>query len=224
MEGDFGGTFGGAAPVVPGLPQPNVDYPSGDFDPAKWRDKTIEMWAHDETVEAGKTYQYRIRYKIRNPVFAQPNAVNNPQFANVFALVSPWSEWASPVTIPQLVNFFVQSAKLGGTTVRFDVYRWHEGQTHAEQFTVGPGDQIGTKKGEIDYSTDWTVVDFRDDPRQGETQIILFNNKDGSFTVRSYAADRNDALYKQLQDQMKQQKLAETAAAAVNGGVAPPVR
>src|SRR5439155_9698707 len=75
FEGDdMGGPgpgFAGPGAVQPAnLPQPGTDYPQGEFDThdPKWTAKvppTIEVWAHDETAQAGKTYHYRIVYKVR---------------------------------------------------------------------------------------------------------------------------------------------------------------
>jgi hypothetical protein len=204
MEGEMPGMYGGGAAVGQGLPQPGVDYPTGEYDinDPKWQGKTIEMWAHDDTVKAGKTYHYRVRYKIKNPIFLQRNIVNDPKLATQFAIVSAPSAWSSPVQIPTLVNFFVANSKApGGNTVRFQIFRWDQGEQKTATFTVGPGDQVGGQNNGIDFSTDWTVVDFRDDPRQNDTQILLVNNKTGAIAVRSYRADADDALYQSLKKQ-----------------------
>ena len=229
--GGPGPGFAGPGAVQPAnLPQPGTDYPQGEFDThdPKWTAKvppTIEVWAHDETAQAGKTYHYRIVYKVRNPIYGAFNVAINDQLSTVFAIASKPSEWGSPITIPQLVNFFVQSSKSpNSNTVRFDVFKFDKGMQHLETFTVGPGDQIGAKKGETDFSTDWTVVDFRFDDRQGDTQILLVNNKDGGTVVRSYRADQGDALYKGLKDQINALKAVEAAAAGTPGGSPPVVR
>src|SRR5205814_273084 len=158
--------------------QPGTDYPTGEFDvhDPKWAAKvppTIEAWAHDETIQAGKTYHYRLTYKLQNPIYGAFNVASNQALVQVFAIASKPSEWSSPILIPNLVNPFVQSSKLGNAnTVRFDVFKFEKGTQHLENFTVGPGDQIGGKKGDVDYSTDWTLVDFCADERQsGDTQI-----------------------------------------------------
>ena len=227
MEGGFGG-YQAQTPQIQGLPQPGTDYPSQDFDPGapEWKTKTIEIWAHDTTIKAGKTYHYRIKYKIKNPLFGT-NAGANQQLNSTYDLVSKPGEWASPFTIPNMVNFFVQGSKApASNTVRFEIFKWENGQNVSETFAVGPGDQVGGVKNvngaPVDFSTDWTVVDFRADERQhGETQILLVNNKDGKVSVRSFQADSNDALYKGLKDQIQQMKLAAPQAGAPTGTVAP---
>ena len=220
------GTGYGAAAVQQGLPQPGTDYPQGEFIPndpqAPWRDKKVETWCHDANVEPGKTYRYRVRYKVKNPIFAAPNFAADPALAEEFAIVSPYSEWTSPTKIPELVNFFVATSKSpNANTVRFDVFTWDQGQTKQSTFTVGPGDLIGGVREGIDFLTKWTVVDFREDPRQNDWQIMLVNNEDGSIAVRSFKADQTDALYKGLKEQIKAAEAAEAAlnpTAAANGG------
>lgn len=220
MEGEMPGFPGGGmgGPTPANLPQPGTDYPNGEFNPAEWGTKTIEAWAHDDTAQAGKTYKYRMRYKIKNPVFSAGNVTQPDSLADIFAVPSPWSEWSTPVTIPAATNFFVESSKSPNSdAVHFAVFRWDKGQQHQESFTVRPGDQIGAQKGDVDYSTPWTVVDFRFDERTGDWQILLVNN-DGKLMTRSYRADKDDPLYQALQKTVKDQK----AAAAVAAGTAVP--
>jgi hypothetical protein len=233
MDEGGGGMYpgGGNVNVPANLPQPGTDYPAGDFDAhdPKWTGKTptpnIDVWAHDDTVQAGRTYHYRISYKIQNPIYGGMNVAVNDQLPQQFAIQSKPSDWSSPVPIPNLVNFFVQSSKSpNAPTVRFDVFRWEKGEQKNEVFTVGPGDQVGGVKSNIDFSTGWTVVDFRYDDRQSDWQILMMNNKEGNIVVRSYKADHDDELYRGLQEQVKQQKLLAnpTGVPGGPGGVPPP--
>jgi hypothetical protein len=216
------GAPGMPANVQANLPQPGVDYPSQEFEPSKWAQaKPIAIWAHDDTVKPGKTYRYKIRYKMKNPIWGANNVAANPALANQFALVSPDSDWTAPVTVPSLVNFFVATSKgPNSNTVRFEVFTFEGGQQHSEVFTVSPGDMIGGPKNGIDYTTKWTVVDYRDDPRTGEAQIILVD-ENGNLTTRSYRADQQDKLYQQLKQAVAQAKAAEAGLAAGNGGAGP---
>jgi hypothetical protein len=230
MRGEDGSAYPGynpgnqAQPGQPPLPIAGTDYPNGEFDPVQWKDKPVEAWAHDDTVKAGKTYRYRMRYKVKNPIFAAGNVADPETLSDQFALSSDFSDWTQPTTIPSLVNFFVASSKPpDGNTIRFDVFRWDAGQQKMESFTVSPGDQIGGQRNGTDYTTTWTVVDFRDDPR-ADTQILLVNNIDGSVVVRSFKADQQDALYKGLKAQLMQLKAAENATAGAGGAAAPAVR
>ena len=81
--GGPGPDFASPSAVQPAnLPQPGTDYPQGEFDThdPKWTAKvppTIEVWAHDETAQAGKTYHYRIVYKVRNPIYGAFNVAEH---------------------------------------------------------------------------------------------------------------------------------------------------
>src|SRR5205814_5705619 len=70
-------------------------------------------------------------------------------------------------------------------------------------FTVAPGDEIGATKNGVDFSTGWTLIDFRLDERQGDWQVLIMNNKEGNIVARSFKADRDDELYKGLLAQVK---------------------
>ena len=224
--GGYGEGYGGyAGPQQVALPQPGQDYPTGEFDPTTaqpqpWKGKDVEIWAHDDTVQPGKTYRYKMRYRLKNPIFgASPNIAADPKMVEQFALVSEFSEWTTQITTPSLVNFFVAGGVVRGRgTVDTEIFSWHQGQQRLERFTLAPGDLVGWAKNGVDYSTDWTVVDFRDDPRTNDPQVLLVNNETGKVTARSYQTDSRDRLYQALKEQVK--KAAEAAAAAA--GTAPP--
>ena len=129
------------------MPQPGQDYPNGEFDPLDpnaaqlpWKIKDVEIWAHDDQVVAGKTYRYKMRYRLKNPIFGAANASDPPELSEKFALVSEFSDWTTPVTVPALVNFFVAGGVVPGrSTVAFEVFRWDQGQQKMERFDVAPG-------------------------------------------------------------------------------------
>ena len=233
IEGEYGGAYGGGVPQAPGMPQPGTDYPNGEFDPSDpiqppppWKfdpiaqkPREVEMWAHDDNVQAGKTYRYKVRYHLKNPIFGSANAATDPALSNQFALTSEFSDWTTPVTVPSLVNFFVAGGVVGGRgTVAFEIFRWDEGQQKSERFEIGPGDPVGGERNGVDFSTDWTVVDFRADPRANDPQILLVNNKDGKVIARSFQTDNKDKLYQALKAQVK--SAAEAAAAAAGTAAA----
>jgi hypothetical protein len=218
-----GGPGFGGAPTPMGLPQPDVDYPGKEFSPSdpKWKGKVIECWVHDTDVKPEKTYRYHARYKIKNPVWTAANACSDPKLADKFALTSEWGPWSSPVSIPPMVNFFVLNSPMGGaTTCKFEVFKWENGDPKSATFSVGFGDQVGGTKDGVDFTTHWTLVDFRDDPR-ADKQILLINDE-GKLMTRSFRADQTDPLYKGLKEQIANLKAVGAAAAA--GGAAPLVR
>ncbi len=200
----------GAAPA-PAVGQ----LPTGDFDPSKFRDP-LQVWGHDIGVTPGKTYKYKMRYRIRNPLYGVSNVAKNPGLANVFALVSADSEWSKPVPVPAKTNFFVARNIVGSaTSVQFEVFKWEDGVQHGEFFSAAPGDPIGAAKGEIDFTTDWTLVGFQFDARTSETQILLVD-KEGLLITRSARSDQINPLYKTLKDQVS---TVRQASANSGGGV-----
>lgn len=231
LEGGYPGGGMGAVAVPANLPQPGTDYPTGDFNPGdpKWIVKTpagppalplIDVWAHDNTVEGGKTYRYRVRYKIKNPVWFAGNVTEPEALSATFALASEWSDWGSEVKVPPLVNFFVATSKAPtANSITFEVFKFEKGAQRSEKFPVSPGDTVGGLKNGVDFRTGWTVVDFRADPRTDDWQILLIDD-DGKMVTRSFKGDRDDALYKGLQDQLRQQRAAEGV--AVGSGALPP--
>jgi hypothetical protein len=165
-----------------------------------------------------------MRYRLKNPIFGAANASNPDSLAEQFSLDSEFSAWTTPITVPSLVNFFVAGGIVPGrSTVAFEVFRWDQGQQKMERFDVAPGDLVGGERNGVDFKTEWTVVDFRQDPRANEHQILLVNNKDGSVTARSFGTDRNDRLFQALKKQVDDAKAAERAAspAAGAGGAIP---
>jgi len=213
--------MGGMEGQMPMGPQSNpavqgvFPLPQGEFDPRAWVDPknpqpgTGELvgWAHDATAQPGKTYRYKVRYKMKNPIWGTANVAKPPTLAQEFALVSPDSAWTNEVKIPALTSFFVATVNPGGQSARVDVYRWQLGETHPATFTVSPGDSVGgTSKG-IDFSTGYTVVDLRPDSRSGDYYVLLIDSS-GRMDTRD---PKEDQKKPELQ-RMKQQVTAAPAA------------
>jgi hypothetical protein len=219
MEGmypeDMGMDMMPQGPVEGTSGQPGVDFPAGEFHPSEWiNSDAIDVWAHDDTVAPGKTYRYRARYKIKNPLYMIQNIAKDPKDSNVFALVSDWSEWSEQVSVPRLTNFFVVSRPLQGRdTVRFDVFRWQDGIQQKESFDVGPGDAIGREMAGVDFGTGWRLVDVRPDAKGSDTVAILVND-DGEIERRSFQSDQKDALYQKLKTEADAAKAITASANA----------
>ena len=211
MEGEMGM---GAQPAVPVAGVAGVDFPTGEFEPAKWAKPEIEAWAHDDTVVPGKTYRYKMRYRIKNPLYATGNAAKNPNDAKVFALTSADSAWGTSVTVPEIANFFIAAGRIGGAAkMRFDIFRFHNGLQERQSGEFGPGDRIGRPERDIDFATRWTIVDFRRDARDQDNVILV--DDDGHTIIRNLSMDRNNPLYKKLQEEVNAQEA--TAALQPNG-------
>lgn len=148
----------------------------------------LEIIAHDDTVAAGKTYRYKLRYRILNPVHTSRAAA--PELAKEFAITSPFSAWTKPVTIRSKVEFFLTS--ISGERLKFDVFQWKEGAMKKSQLTASAGDAIG--------DTGWTVVDARGSGRKAYGLVV---DEIGVIDRRSPSTDTISNRYLDLLDEVE---------------------
>lgn len=96
----------------------------------------ITFWAFDDTIEPKKSYRYRIRLGVFNPV-AESGKDD----------VIIWSEFSSvtkPVDIPAKMYFFAKSIQETAKTVTITVCKYVLGYWRVEDFRgIGPGEAIG---------------------------------------------------------------------------------
>jgi hypothetical protein len=213
---------------IPTTPQLNPDGQiqtqnaalTGPFDPTrlpldiKGAPPEILMWAHDDTAQAGKTYRYRMRVKMKNPLYHVFGVAANEADTAKLALESPFSDWKE-VTAPRTTEFFfaqVRQSLISKTvsSVTVDVFRHEKGQWMKETFTVSPGDGIGGVKSvdnpaggktNVDFSTGMTLVDLRPDTRDKDLRILVSDDV-GNLTTINYQAQLNDQWYKELQNKI----------------------
>jgi hypothetical protein len=189
-------------PHQPG--QPLSELPQGRFRPGDFRE--LVVIAHDDTVEPSKVYRYRLRYKLRNPVH---NTNAGPEeVVEVFALQSPESDWTPPVSVPGRVHFFFTRSGLRDV-VGFEVFKWHEGIWHAEQFAVSSGDLVGQPRQEVDFATGWTLVDMRSEG----TALLADDN--GNMQRRTVRSDTSDPRLAELRDLVRRGMDEQQAGAGV---------
>jgi hypothetical protein len=139
--------------------------------------ESLVFWAHDDTVEPGKTYRYRVRLGVFNPV-AGMNKISeqNEPRKNEVILWSAFSSPTDPLDIPERLYFF--PLREAGKVVTVQVSRYQFGYWYNWNFPVQQGEVIGTvvqnkeTNGEtttlsknvtlpksIDYSTGAVLVD-----------------------------------------------------------------
>jgi hypothetical protein len=182
----------------------NFPIPNGPFNPHAWlaqnpANSTITCWWHDDTVEPGKTYRYRVAYAIKNPVFAMPQLCKDTKLSEKFAFQSAFSEWSEKVEMLSTISFWVKSVPMkNASDVQFQVFRWQSGDTKTADFKVGPGDPVGKVEGGIDYGTGWTLVDIGTDSR-GQFYALLMDPQGNLY--RRDGSDTNDERYKKMREQ-----------------------
>ena len=224
-----------AAPVAPGgvrptftLPPPRTAEPTQAIvvrpsDPVAGELTVVfDVWAHDETVEPGNTYRYKMRMRVKNPVYIT-NMAKDPALAKYLELPidkdKSWSEWSKPIEVkPRVQIFLAGGAASNNSLVRFDVYRWQNGKVNkpAQAIAVTPGDMVGgPDKSGLDYTTGLTVVDIR---TVGNDCRVTLVDENGAQKVRYFKSDSSDPSRKELEQQNAKEKAETDAAAAIGTG------
>jgi hypothetical protein len=197
----------GAAPV-PAPPVAPVSAGPNGIPLAQLGQGDVTIWAHDDSVQPGHTYRYKLRYIIRNPVYNTQQLCNPQALANVFTIQSADSDWTPAVSVKSETNLFVVQTSPGGTgTVTFDIFRWKNGAWQMQTFKASPGDMVGsvqTQLGQVpvDFTTGLTLVDVRRDPKNDGNYMIILSGDNGLLIKHDYNADRASEDYKKLKDQI----------------------
>lgn len=135
-------------------PQPEPDSANRTEAPLL-ENPSIRLWAHDVFVERGKTYRYRLRVVLNNPMFGQGNVMIDEQ--------KPWSlqpmvqsapsEWSEPVRVDDESYFFITSAnpvtplnRTAGARAEMFIFKW--GRWRKGDVQLEPGDRL---RAEVKY-------------------------------------------------------------------------
>lgn len=178
-------------------------------------DKPVRVWTHDVTVAPGKTYRYRCTIKLLNPFFGKEPVLNATQqsLAKSPTIASASSDWSDPVTVPPEIEIFVTGAKTGdGRDADVEIYRLFGGKRWSESFKIRPGEVIGEVKKrddqEVDYSTDWFLVDVcdvgagsTDTPSDDSAQVVIQNRSGKVIEYRVPKQDKDSADRKRLREE-----------------------
>jgi len=102
------------------------------------------FWAHDDTAEPGKSYRYRIRLGVFNPI-AGTNKFNEQDegLKNQIVLWSEFSEVKEIVKVPGTLYFFPRDVQDAARIVTVHVARYKLGHWYIKDFAVKPGEDIG---------------------------------------------------------------------------------
>jgi len=105
----------------------------------------LTFWAHDDTVEPGMSYRYRIRLGVFNPVAGinQHKDQNDLPKSQVI-LWSDFSEVTDTVVIPERLYVFAKSIQETAKIVTVEISKYVLGYWYSEDFAVKPGEVIGT--------------------------------------------------------------------------------
>lgn len=192
-EGGNSGYNAGDPSGIPGASNPEgVFYPDQEWMAAAQaglRDRMAAILAHDVTVQAGKTYRYRLRYHLRNPLFGSIEKGLKSGVADKLVISSEPSDWSKEYTVPARIEFWVNKVneRLGNPEdVEFEVFVAKPGLWKREVIKVAPGDQIA--KGTD--NSGWALVDVRKN-RNNKYEIVL-TDANGVLQERDLQNDIDD--------------------------------
>ncbi|MEQ9454178.1 MAG: hypothetical protein RLN76_06240 [Phycisphaeraceae bacterium] len=205
--GGFGGPIGGGIGGRPGV-NPGQQASSAITEP------TIRVWAHDITVEPGKTYRYRVIVNVLNPLFrrssieAQQRAENYRKVAlgpsqNELAN-APWSE---PVNTDPQTFFWLADGSLQQQEAEIEIWTRFAGRWERLEERFQPGDTISgraTIQGPLGVQslrmdTGSTMIDYASLGTGAASAALLFTTPDKpDLATRSVDDDRSNINYVRL--------------------------
>lgn len=192
--------------------------PAAAFDPRLINMPELTGWAHDETVKPGKTYRYKVRYSMKNPIFGAKNLAKDPTLANQVAIVSEDSDWTRNIEIPERTRFYITVANSDIQTVEFEIFTFSAGQLTREKFKMAAGDMVGgMDKNGVKYETGYTVMDVRRD-RSGSDLVVVLADADGNLSYRSRRKDELDENRKNMNAQINAALVPPGAQPGAPGG------
>jgi hypothetical protein len=194
--------------------------------------KAPAVWFHDDTVEAGKTYRYRMRVKLWNRYVGRMRSLQDPEKAKKAVIAGDWSLESEPITVAPSTHFFFSGSR-PPESASVQVWKWRKGRWFEERFDVSVGDVIGgvqkVKTGEfdeegdeiradVDFTTGAVVLDLRfDEPvqdrRRGKDGVFGYSERtssvltyldpaDGQVKERVLIFDRRNPKRSELEDQV----------------------
>ena len=104
----------------------------------------IVFWAHDDTIEPRKSYRYRIRLGVFNPIAGTDQAGEQDNLLkNKVVLWSSFSDASGVVAIPGRLYFFPREAQEAAKSVIVQVSKYTLGYWYSKDFLVKQGEVIG---------------------------------------------------------------------------------
>lgn len=131
-------------------PTPEEQFEEIEIDEDTQFDELDELmfWAHDDSVEPGKSYKYRMRLGVANPIaglesVSWVNGEEGDEDRMIFW--SNYSESDEVIDIPERLYLFATDVKSAGSNVFsvMEVAKYNLGNWNKEEFIVRPGEPIG---------------------------------------------------------------------------------
>jgi hypothetical protein len=223
-RGDYGGGFDPYA-GRPGAYGGGVDAYAvgpGSEAEAEPESRKIKVWAHDLSIEPGKTYRYRLVVSVLNPLYRQKRIDDTLREENYNKLaLGPdpaeldASSWSAPVRVDSEHYFFMVKGSAQSQTARVEVWEVYDGRWVFEEFEVRPGDPIGRvveKKlhsgvqQKLDMNVGMVVVDLVPTAGSGfraaGVRMLYLDPQSNRIADRTVEDDRNNPDRIRLQNEL----------------------
>lgn len=184
----------------------------------------VTIWAHDISVRPGRSYRYRLRVHVINPLFRDRRvpASQQKKYYDKLSISSLASEWTSYVTIDPSTQFFLVDAHKQKNTAQIEIFTIFNGRVVYRDFSPSPGDLIGGPvqlsdenfQRNVNLEIGAALVDVQFDvPSHGGLsstthRIICLDEATGQLFERTVQADRQNPRRLQLKLESERRKVA----------------
>ncbi len=104
----------------------------------------IVFWNHDDSMEPGKSYRYRIRLGVLNPAAGRDYVSQaDIAFKDQVILWGDFSPETERIEIPERLYFFANTFQAASNALSVEVAKFNNGYWRSEIFSVKPGESIG---------------------------------------------------------------------------------
>ncbi len=109
----------------------------------------VVIWAHDDTAQPGKTYRYRLRLGVLNPIAGRGRSTVDPALAQTLIF---WSEFTGDlaakepypsVDVPARMYLFPSKIRESDNMVTIEVAKYNMARWDKKLYEVKPGEMIG---------------------------------------------------------------------------------
>jgi hypothetical protein len=147
--------------------------------PARQLLPTQQLWVHDGregSIQGGKTYQYRMRFRIYNLFAGEAGKFEDPNDATKVLVASDWSPPSDPISFEPWEAYFVTAEDKTKVQAGFEFFRWFYGawvKSRRHKFGIGDTVKVAQKTTvpslltpgksdsvEVEYSAGATVLDI----------------------------------------------------------------
>ena len=181
----------------------------------------VLVWFHDTSLAYSKTYRYRARLILLNPLYGGGSAFVSPVDAKAREVPTPWSDWSDAVSAPKETEFFVIGASPNLGSVSISVFTRSKGQWVSHSFNAAPGQAIGGEaladilqggsrtKEKINFATGAILVSvefnkklYRSAGPSGCTEVVYLD-AGGNLRIRVVEVDKTSSRFAALEREVK---------------------